>query len=392
MRAVSAASLVAVAWLAGQAAAAPELSPRVRMVMRGELDARQISAALAPSPDPRAVVTVRLPGGAAALARAGFVARPLSGDIAAVTATRAELERLAALPGVIAIEERRLLYPTMDAAGVAVGAPVARAESGLDGRGVLVGVIDTGIDFRHADLRAADGKTRVEALLDVSQTDDFRHPTLAPPGRLWLRGEIDAALAAEAAAQSPAVPVTQKDANGHGTHVAAIAAANGLASGQGLPAGRYVGIAPGADLVIAQGTRGGSTFVETDVLAACGFLRDHAVRLGRPLVLNLSLGGVGGAHDGSSHLELALDELFPADAPGHALVVAAGNEGSLDFHAGAWSLDGEHVLPLEIAKSNAMDAAVTVELWYAGELSVSVEDPNGARSPWVAPGPPGPHR
>src|SRR5260370_33885638 len=105
--------------------------------------------------------------------------------------------------------------------------------------------------------------------------------------------------------------IGERDSNGHGTPVAAIAASGGLATGHGLPAGRYVGIAPGAELIVAQTTHGGSVFSDTDVLTACRFVLDRAAALGRPIVVNLSLGGEGGAHGGASSLETALDSPVP---------------------------------------------------------------------------------
>ncbi len=194
--------------LGGAAAAAPVISPRARMVARGLLDAAAISDGTG---DLRALVTVRVAGGAAAatLRAAGFDARELTADFAAVRAGADELRALAALSGVLSIEERRLLYPALDRSAAAVGAPAARAELGLDGRGVAVGVVDTGIDFRHADVRAADGRTRILALLDLAaQRDPRHHPELADygMGEIWLAGELDSVLAAEAAGIRPSPP------------------------------------------------------------------------------------------------------------------------------------------------------------------------------------------
>jgi len=370
---------------AGAARGAPFVSARARMVARGQL----ASSAISDGGDARALVVVRVAGGAARLLAAGFDARALTDEFAAVRAGADELRALAALDGVQSIEERRLLYPTLDQSAALVGAPAARAATGLDGSGVLVGVVDTGVDFRHADLRAADGTTRVLALLDLAAPRDPRHHPEIPDyamGEVWLADEIDAVLAAEAAGMSPATPIGERDSNGHGTHVAAIATSNGRAAGRRFPAGRYTGIAPGAALVVAQTTHGGSSFTDADVLAGCRFVIDRAAALGRPLVVNLSLGGEGGPHDGSSSLETALESLFPLDVPGRALVVAAGNDGARDLHARAWSVDGEVVFPLRVEPSTAAGSRVAVELWYRGALAITVETPAGKRYGPVAVG------
>jgi subtilisin family serine protease len=362
---------------AASAAAEPQLSGRVRMVMRGQLDAGALGRRAG---EPRALVSVRVTGGARALSRLGLEARPLAGDLAAVTATADELRRLAALPGVVSVEERRLLWPTLDVSGPAVGAPAARAQTGLDGTGVLVGVVDTGADFRHADLRWADGRTKIAAMLDLNTPSDSRHAELGNfGGAIWLRDEIDARLADEAAGRrKPQPQIAERDTNGHGTHVCAVATSTGLATGRGLPAGRYVGMAPGAELVVAQATHGGSSFTDVDVLSAVQFVVEQATALGRPMVVNLSLGGSGGGHDGTTHLEQGLDELVPANAAGRALVVAAGNDGARDLHAGGWALDGAAVVPL-VLPTSAQRGTVTLELWFSGDPSIAVETPRGRR-------------
>jgi subtilisin family serine protease len=369
--------------LAQVAVASPLVAGRVAMVARGDLPASVISDGTA---DRRALVTVRIGGGARTLSMLGFDARPLSPTIAAVYATPDELRRLLVNPNVEAIEARRILRPLLDQSAPAVRAPQARLATGFDGSGVLVAVIDTGVDYRHADLRNADGTTRVAALLDVSSPRAL-HPELPDynGAAVWLRDDIDSVLTAEAAGATPVVSIAEADIYGHGTHVAGIAVSNGLATGAGLPAGRYVGIAPGADLVVAKATHGTSTFTEADVLTGCRFVLDEAAREGRPIVVNVSLGGDGGAHDGSSNFETALDELFPADASGRALVVAAGNGGELDSHAGGWSLDDTLDVPFAVAASSG-DAPLSLELYYTGSLSIEVVSPSGYTLGPVAPG------
>src|SRR5262245_23133921 len=123
------------------AAARPVVVGRVGLVAAGSLAADAIGDG---TRDGRALVTVRIPGGADALRRAGLDARPLTGEIAELRATTHELRRLIQLPDVLAVEERRILRPLMDVAGPAVGAPAARAETGLDGTGTLIAVVDTG--------------------------------------------------------------------------------------------------------------------------------------------------------------------------------------------------------------------------------------------------------
>ncbi len=379
MRRSPAALLAFCAMIAPSAVLAkPTIIGRVALVAAGHLAPDVIGTG---DRDGRASVTVRVPGGADRLRRAGLDARPLTPQIAELRATPDDLRRLLRLPDVIAVEERRILHPLLDASAPAIGAPAARAESGLDGTGALVAVVDTGVDFRHADLRRADGTTRVVALLDFANPRGNLHPEIPDynGGAVWLRGDIDATLAAEAAGATPAMPVAERDTNGHGTHVTGITASNGRATGNGLPAGRYVGIAPGADIIGVQAAHGDATFTDADIIMGCRFVVDQAASLGRPVAVNLSLGSNGGPHDGTSALELALDELFPADEPGRVLVVAAGNEGARDQHAGGWALDGSVTLPIDLSVSRQADARLSFEIWHSGQFAITVVSPSGRR-------------
>jgi len=293
---------------------------------------------------------------------------------------------------------RRLL---LDRADGWVQASSFRNTTGLTGRGVVVGIIDSGVDPAHPDLQTADGKTRVRWWIDFSRPAAGRQPELEAqygceeePGCAVMSGaDIDALLANAIEGDEP------RDTFGHGTHVASLAVGNGLS---GDPP-RYVGVAPEASLIVARVARsGGGGILDTDVLKAASFVFERAEALGMPAVINMSLGSDFGAHDGSSALEQGLSSLLGRDFPGRALVVAAGNSAGL--FAGDFAVPsplgvhtevhvpqgGEALVPIFVPPANESEISATIYAWISSQpgdsLHVGLDDEDGA---WIAPLPPG---
>jgi subtilisin family serine protease len=215
------------------------------------------------------------------------------------------------------------LRPLLDQAALTVGAPAFRAATSASGKGAYVGIIDTGVDIAHPDLRNADGTTRIAYLIDYSQapmgrvTDAESHCTKAVPCSVLAKKDIDALLARGQEATIPG------DDIGHGTHVTSLAAGNGGSEA------RYVGVAPEAPLIIARALDGSGQIDNATVLSAASLIFDLADRDGMPAVVNISLGTNFGPHDGTSSLERGLAEHVGPEHPGHAVVVAAGNAAGL---------------------------------------------------------------
>lgn len=255
------------------------------------------------------------------------------------------------------------------------------ADAGFDdstpagrGAGVVVGIVDGGIDFAHPDLRHADGSTRVAWFLDFSSAplgqqseleDEFGCTQAASPCAVLSAADIDAALA-RAADDLP------QDAMGHGTHVASLAAGGGHADG------RYTGVAPEATLVVARIADASNNVQDADVLVATQFVFDRADALGMPAVVNLSLGGDFGPHDGSTLLEQALVDFV--DVPGRAVVVAAGNSAGV-FLSGPTSLPGPFGIHTDIHVDGSGSAVLVVpneQDHYDGDIFVWVDTASGA--------------
>src|SRR6185503_18468917 len=106
---------------------------------------------------------------------------------------------------------------------------------------------------------------------------------------------------------------------GHGTHVLGIAGGDGSATGGGVPAYTYAGMAPKADLVVVK-----TDMSDTGVLDGVAYVMNRATALGKPAVVNLSLGTLYGPKDGTSPFEAGIAALT---GPGRVIVVAAGNDG-----------------------------------------------------------------
>jgi subtilisin family serine protease len=217
------------------------------------------------------------------------------------------------------------LVPRLDRAGAWIHAGAVRGEVGGSGAGAVVGIIDTGIDPAHPDLRDAEGHSRIAYYLDFSRTqgseaelEDEYCEKSGVECAIWSGPRLDALLANDIENDAPS------DTIGHGTHVASLAAGNGRSS----PGAGYVGVAPEATLIVVRAVRPGGAILESDVVRATRFIFEQAAALGMPAVVNVSLGTDFGNHDGSAPLEQALAELVHEDS-GRVLVVAAGNGGQV---------------------------------------------------------------
>ncbi len=277
------------------------------------------------------------------------------------------------------------LHTLLDTAAKYVEATTA-TERSLDGTGALVGVADTGLDVTHADFIDAHG-SRVAWLLDLSVPPRGKYPDLEKKygtpaadgsiayGAVWSKDDLDAAMAANASG-------LPQDEVGHGTLVASCAAGNGE---QGRS--RYVGIAPAAGLIIARVAAAGSESIgNDDLLRAVSFLFDQADAMKRPIVVNLSLGSEFGPHDGTLDWEEALASHVGAAYPGHALVAAAGNSGSIvdvqDHQSVRVSPTQTMRVPIPMVAVDGGGVQVWVAMHPGSELQVGLDGPDGT---WLAP-------
>lgn len=253
----------------------------------------------------------------------GIKVRTLRDGRATVTVPVSALPALANRPDVQTITLPVPLRPQLDKSVRQTGANFVRSQSagtftGSTGAGVVVGVIDSGIDYDHPDFVDASGNTRVVAVWDQQDSTGVA-PATYGYGTECTSTEISNGTCAEE---------DDPDAWGHGTHVTGIAAGNGAApDGSGTTSYTNTGMAPNASIVFVK-----TDWSSTGIIDAMNYIFDQANTLGLPAVINMSLGTQLGAHDGTSPIEEEIDDLVAAQT-GRAVVVSAGNEAADSIHA-----------------------------------------------------------
>ena len=195
-----------------------------------------------------------------------------------------------------------------------VRAGMAPLTQGYSGDSVIMGIIDSGVDFTHPDFSDANGNTRI---LKIWDQRDNTGPGPAPwmYGTLWDSSQINNGTC------------THNDLAyfGHGTEICGIAAGNGRSTN----ARDYSGVAPKSNyIVVALDFNGANS--PTAVADAAAYIYAQAQALGRPCVINASVGDYSGSHDGQDLQAMMIDSLL--DIPSRSFVCAAGNGGNIKMH------------------------------------------------------------
>ena len=296
----------------------------------------------------------------------GITPRVTAGSIATAHVTLAQLAKLAQSSNVIYVEASKRLQPAQEPFASASSVVSAKPEldlsvpdtgadvlhqKGVTGRGVIVGVVDTGVDCLHEDFRVDnhpdDGipeeSTRFLAIFDETTNTEYGPSHIEQ----FIRNGTPC-------------PTTDDDliAPGHGTQVMGIAAGDGSSSGF-----HYIGMAPDADLIAVK-----STLTDAGILEGVRYIFERAGN--RPVVVNLSLGTQKGPHDGTSNLDRGLDALV--GTPGHAIVVAAGNQGDERIHAGG-TIEYGQKQSFEInIDPQKVPSELGLDFWYDSQLRLNI--------------------
>jgi subtilisin family serine protease len=281
----------------------------------------------------------------------GFPVAVSTGTILGMKVSLASLLTLIASPDVVYVEPAWKTQPKLDVSVPIIKADVVHAPPISDmGEGVIIGAVDTGIDYMHLDFRYdSDG----DGLEESSRILWIWDQTSGLFSDYYDRSDVESDIANGFGGESGIV--RQSDSSGHGTHVIAAAAGDGSSSSAAM-----IGVAPQAKIVVVK-----TAFYTSDILSGVRYIFDKAEEIGLPAVVNLSLGGQDGPHDGTSLFEQGLDELI--DRPGRAIVVSAGNEGDLPLHV-ARSLAGNEFTFLVDPESDSVE----ISIWYPGTSNFKI--------------------
>ncbi|WP_069998255.1 S8 family peptidase [Cellulosilyticum sp. I15G10I2] len=245
----------------------------------------------------------------------------------------------------------------------------------LRGEGVLLGIIDSGINYAHPDFRNEDGTTRITSIWDQSIAGN-------PPlgyliGSEYTRTQINEALQMPTRAEQLQV-VPSTDTIGHGTHVASIAGGNGRGS-----QGRNMGAAPAAEFIIVKlGRPGFEAFIRNvEIMLAVRYVIEQAVILNRPVVINISVGMNEGPHDGNALVEQFLDDSTTLWRTN--IIVGSGNEGEGRNHtSGMVEQNGTTSFQFQIGPNTFI---YNFSVWksFIDEFQFEIIGPAGDRTPLI---------
>ena len=277
---------------------------------------------------------------------------------------------VSSVPVVLGLLDR----PALEAAGVSQ--VHSQPYLNLKGRGVLVGFLDTGIDYTQEVFRYADGTSKIQYIYD--QTAEGEPPSGFLLGREYSKAEIDAALASE----DPYALVPQRDEDGHGTFLASVAAGRQLED--------FTGAAPDAEIIAVKLKKARPFYREkycipaeqahayesSAVMLGVEYILKKARELGRPVAICIGLGTNAGSHDGASVFEEYLGSV--SIQKGVCLCAAAGNEAEARHHTGGILQPGQKPGQIDLkVGDNAGDIYLSVWNTVADRLSISVRSPSG---------------
>ncbi|GAA0077787.1 hypothetical protein UT300005_21650 [Clostridium sp. CTA-5] len=257
----------------------------------------------------------------------------------------------------------------------------------LTGKGVLIGIVDTGIDYLNQEFIREDGTSRIVNIWD--QTIRNVKDQSLYIGASYSNEEINYAINANKNNQDPYKIVPSKDEIGHGTEMAGIMGARGYNN-------EFQGIANDSEFVVVKllesnnfkkrlrenGVKDTPVYNASEVLTAIEYLKNIALKLNKPMVIYLGVGSTEGSHDGNNLISRYLTSI--ASTRGLALVAGVGNEGAADGHASGNIKN--------IGDTNKVELNISKEMKYFSfliwiqkpdKMSLNVISPSGEESSFI---------
>ena len=297
---------------------------------------------------------------------------------------------------------KRLFFQVRNGKRVSCINEVQDARFSLTGQGVLVAVIDSGVDYTLPDFRNEDGTTRIRYLWDQSlKAVEGEHvPKEYGMGVEYTKEEIDAAfpdfyhvITPKNIVTQGAITIRTRDISGHGTAVAAIAAGNGRGSG-----GVYAGVAPQSEFIVVKlgNPMSGGFPRTTELMQGIDYVIRKAQELRMPVAVNISFGNTYGARDGTSLLERFIDDI--SNIWKSCICIGTGNEGATAGHTSG-RLREKTVEEQNIGNRNLLEnvranteqeielavqekqPSLNAQIWkrYVDQIDISIVSPTGTR-------------
>lgn len=292
----------------------------------------------------------------------------LQNGYAVITIKENLIEQLTRFPQVEYVEKpKRLFFSVENGKQASCIPPVQRPPLSLTGRGVLVAVIDSGIDYANPVFQNADGTTRIRALWDQSLSENPPQGYLI--GTEYTSEQINEALR-QPTIQERRQIVPSQDISGHGTAVAGVAAGN---------SNQYRGVAYESDLLVVKlGIPKMNGFPRTtELMQAIDYVIRKALEYQQPVAINISFGNTYGAHDGNSLLEQFIQEA--ANRWKNVICIGTGNEGNTAGHTSGILRENEEI-EIELAIQEN-ETGLNVQIWkaYYDLVDIIIETPSRVR-------------
>ncbi|GAA0076449.1 hypothetical protein UT300005_08270 [Clostridium sp. CTA-5] len=256
----------------------------------------------------------------------------------------------------------------------------------LTGKGVLVGIVDTGIDYLNEEFIKEDGTSRIVGIWDQTIRNTSKNVVPLYIGTEYSNEQINNAINARKNNQDPYQIVPSKDEIGHGTKVAGIIGARGYNT-------QFQGIANDCEFVVVklfESTNFKQTLIEnrlkpipvynpSEVLAGIEYIKNFAIKTKRPLVIYLGVGSTEGSHDGMNMISRYVSSI--ASIRGIALITGVGNEGDSQGHATGHIKNVNDVKTVELKISKELKY-FSFNIWIRSpnRASLTVTSPTGESS------------